>query len=196
MTKEHKRDEDTEKAGSTKSLYDQLNIEPQPTDAELLTHPSYLELQRKLNETEQLYNEANDKMLRIQAEAENMRRRSEQSIEKAHKYALEKFIPELLPVIDSLERSLQIPGCDEAMIDGINMTLKLFNTALEKNGVSQIDPLSQPFNPEFHQAVSTVADNNVRPNTVVNVLQKGYLLNNRLIRPALVVVAKADVENS
>jgi len=164
-------------------------------DSALLEHPSYLELQNKLTEAEAKANQYWDRMLRMQAETDNMKRRVERDIENAHKYGLEKFILELLPVIDSLERAIAHPteeesGEGEGVLEGVKLTLKMLYNALSKFGIEQIDPLSQPFNPELHQAVSTHADPNVQSGTVLSVLQKGYLLNNRLIRPALVVVAK------
>jgi molecular chaperone GrpE len=184
-----------ENAGSTASLKKQLHNDDveAATQAALLEHPSYIELQNKLTEAEEKSNENWERMLRMQAETENMKRRVERDISNAHKYALEKFVLDLLPCIDSLERATSIPVEDSgaaSVLEGVDLTLKMLYNTLEKYGVQQVDPMSQPFNPELHQAVSTQADPSVPSGTVINVLQKGYLLNNRLIRPALVIVAK------
>ncbi len=177
MTKDHKEKH---------SDIDESNI---PT--ELLEHPSYVDLQNKLTEAEEKATQYWDRLLRTQAETENMQRRAQRDVENAHKYALEKFITELLPVIDSLERSTSLhEDHQHSVLEGVNLTLKMLYGVLEKFNIQQIDPLTQPFNPELHQAVSTQVDSTVPPNTVLNVLQKGYLLNNRLVRPALVVVSK------
>jgi molecular chaperone GrpE len=130
----------------------------------------------------------------MQAEMDNIQRRVKEDISKAHKFALEKFILELLPTIDGLERAVMTHANEAAevggLLDGVNLTLKMLYSSLEKFAVSQVDPLGQVFNPELHQAISTQADPTAKSNTVLNVLQKGYLLNNRLLRPALVIVAK------
>ena len=125
---------------------------------------------------------------------DNMQRRVERDMANAHKYALEKFVLELLPIVDGLERAVAAHEGEDSgsgtLLDGVNLTLKMIYAALAKFGVLPVSPEFQPFNPELHQAVSTQADPKANPNTVLAVLQKGYLLNNRLIRPALVVVAK------
>jgi len=183
-------------ANSTTKLSQQLHEDDAEhilREAALLEHPSYIELQKKLDEAETKASENWDRLLRQQAEMDNMQRRVERDVTNAHKYALEKFVPELLPVIDSMERSLQISSEEHAVnavLEGINLTLKLFYAALEKFGVIQINPAGEAFNPELHQAVSVQEGTDAKAGTVLNVLQKGYLLNNRLIRPALVVVAK------
>ena len=184
-------------AGSTSSLHQKLHQEgDEPTEQEniaLLEHPSYIELQNKLTEAEKIASEAQDRMLRMQAENENVRRRVERDIANAHKYGLEKMALELLPVIDSLERALTLATSnDDPVLQGVEMTLQMMYTALKKFGIEQVSPEGDTFNPDLHQAVSTQVDPSVQPNTVVGVLQKGYLLNGRLVRPALVVVSKAN----
>jgi molecular chaperone GrpE len=162
-------------------------------DAALLEHPTYIELQKKLDEAEAKATESWDRLLRQQAEMDNMQRRVERDVANAHKYALEKFVPELLPVIDSMERSLQISSDEHsvnAVLEGISLTLKLFYGTIEKFGVVQINPEGEVFNPELHQAVSVLEEQGIKSGIVLNVLQKGYSLNGRLIRPALVVVSK------
>jgi molecular chaperone GrpE len=188
------------KTTSTSSLHQKLGAENAETlqtqedvHTELLDHPSYKELQNQLTETEKKVNDYWDRILRMQAEKTNMERISKQDIENAHKYALEKFALDLLPVIDSLERAIEAhteEGGTDSLLAGVQLTLKMFQTTCEKFGMKQVDPKNQPFNPELHQAVSTQSDPEVKPGTVMNVLQKGYLLNSRLIRPALVIVAK------
>ena len=182
--------------GSTADLQQKLyddNAEQVLRDSALLEHPSYIELQTKLDEAEAKANENWDRVLRQQAETDNMQRRVERDLANAHKYALDKFVPELLPVIDSMERSLQISSDEhavKAVLEGISLTLQMFYGALEKFGVVQINPEGEAFNPELHQAVTVQESNNTKPGIVLNVLQKGYSLNGRLIRPALVVVSK------
>ncbi len=174
------------KHGSTKKLHEQLNPEG------LLTHPAYEELQQKLEKSEEEKTQHWERILRMQADMDNMQRRVERDVANAHKFALEKFVNELLPVIDSLERSLLIEATPEteSMLEGVQLTLKMFTTVLEKFGVQQVNPESEGFNPELHQAVSVQADASAKSGVVLSVLQKGYLLNNRLVRPALVVVSK------
>ncbi len=178
---------DKTKSGSTASAVNQLGIEDQLDEARLLEHPSYIDLQNKLTAAEEKATQNWDRALRIQAEMDNTQRRVERDIANAHKFALEKFVMELLPVVDNLERALDHES-DE--LEGVKLTLKTLINAMEKFGVEQVNPISQAFNPDFHQAVAAQEDASVKPNTVMSVMQKGYLLNGRLIRPALVVVSK------
>lgn len=139
--------------------------------------------------------EAKEQALRATAEAQNVRRRAEQDVEKAHKFALEKFAKDMLPVADNLERTVAaIDGDDEAnkpMLEGVELTLKTLLDALQRHKLEQVDPEGEPFDPQFHQAMSMVENPDVEPNSVLNVFQKGYTLNGRLVRPAMVVVSKA-----
>lgn len=138
--------------------------------------------------------EARDAALRAQADAINVQRRAEQDVEKARKYALERFVGELLPVVDNMERALEAAGDSEAakpIVEGVELTLKSLMDALEKNGVEAVDPMGEPFDPQIAQAMSMVENPDVEPNTVIAVMQKGYNLNGRLIRPAMVMVSKA-----
>lgn len=136
-----------------------------------------------------------DAQLRAQAEIENVRRRTEMDIEKAHKFALEKFANELLPVIDSLERALELANKEDeksaSMVEGIELTLKSLLGAVRKFGVEVVGETGVPFNPEVHQAMSMMESEDVEPNHVMMVMQRGYTLNGRLLRPAMVAVAKA-----
>jgi molecular chaperone GrpE len=137
---------------------------------------------------------ANDQVLRVQAEMQNVRRRAERDVESAHKFALDKFAADLLPVVDNLERALAaIDSSDEAqkaVAEGLELTLKSFVEVLVRYKIEPIDPVGQPFDAELHQAVSMVPNPDLEPNTVMDVFQKGYTLNGRLVRPAMVVVSQ------
>ena len=137
---------------------------------------------------------AKDAALRAQADAMNVQRRAEQEIEKARKFALERFCGDLLSVVDNLERALDSGGNDQgdaALAEGVELTRKGFMDVLAKYGVEPVDPVGEPFDPETAQAMSMVEQTGVEPNSVVAVMQKGYLLNGRLLRPAMVMVSKA-----
>ncbi len=158
--------------------------------------PTVEELQKQLAAAEKKAGENWDKMLRMQAEMENIRRRTRIDLENAHKFALENFAKELLTVMDSLELGIQAANGDSPEVvklrEGSELTKKQFEAVFEKFNIEAIDPVGQPFDPEKHQAMSMMPSADVEPNTVLNVFQKGYLLNDRLIRPAMVVVAKAE----
>lgn len=132
--------------------------------------------------------------LRLAAETQNALRRSEQEVEKARKFALESFSKDLLPVVDNLERALQAGAGSEAaqaVLEGVELTLKTFQETLERYQLQSIDPQGEPFDPQEHQAMSIQENADVEPNTVLTVFQKGYRLNGRLVRPAMVVVSKS-----
>ncbi len=152
-------------------------------------------LLEKLAQAEAAAQEEKDRALRIAAEMENLRRRSALDVEKAHKFALEKFSGELLPVIDSLERALELSDREnEALkptLEGVELTLRSMLSTVAKFGVEAIHPLGEPFDPNRHQAISMVENAQVAPNSVIAVMQKGYELNGRIIRPAMVMVARA-----
>lgn len=136
-----------------------------------------------------------DQLVRTQAQMDNLRKRQERELENAHKYALERFVNELLPVRDSMEMGLAAAADENATIDhlreGTALTLKLFSDVMEKFNVVQVNPEGQPFDPELHQAMGMQPRSDVPPNTVVVVVQKGYTLNGRLVRPAMVMVSQA-----
>ena len=137
---------------------------------------------------------AKDAALRAQADAMNVQRRADQEIEKARKFALERFCGDLLSVVDNLERALESNGDEQgsaALAEGVELTRKGFMDVLAKYGVETIDPQGEPFDPETAQAMSMVEQPDVEPNSVVAVMQRGYLLNGRLLRPAMVMVSKA-----
>lgn len=140
---------------------------------------------------------AQDAALRAQADAVNMQRRSEQEVEKARKFALERFCGDLLSVVDNLERALESAGDDQgiaSLLEGIELTRKGLMDVLVKYGVESVDPMGEPFDPETAQAMSMVEQPDAEPNSVIGVMQKGYTLNGRLLRPAMVMVAKAPSE--
>ena len=165
----------------------------EPREGEAL--PPAEELMGLLEDARSKADEHWNEYLRAQAELENMRKRFQRDMENARKYALERFVQELLPVKDSLEMGLAAAGGDkpdvEKLREGLELTLKMLADVMAKFGVREVDPRGQPFDPALHQAVSTQETTAQPPNTVVAVMQKGYLLNDRLVRPAMVVVAKA-----
>lgn len=138
--------------------------------------------------------ELNDKLLRSLAELENVKRRAARDVEHAHKFAVEKLLGDLFPVMDSLEKAVETAEGTEgaqAIAEGVTLSLKLFVDTLEKSGVEQIDPLGEPFNPQLHEAMTMVPNPDAEPNSVMDVMQKGYVLNGRLVRAAKVIVVKA-----
>ena len=156
------------------------------------------DLQARVAQLEEQLAAAQDQALRVAADLQNIRRRAEQDVEKAHKFALEKFAVDLLPVVDSLERGLELSSPDDEAIkavrEGMELTLKLFHDTLKRYQVDAVDPHGAPFNPEHHQAMAMQESHHVESNSVLKVFQKGYLLNGRLLRPAMVVVSKAPAE--
>lgn len=160
-----------------------------------MAQPEEGELARLLTDARSKADEHWDQLMRTRAELENLRKRSQRDLENAHKFALERFSQDLLQVWDSLElghQAAQDENADvEKLREGTGLTLKLLADAMNKHGVERIDPDGQPFNPEFHQAMAVQERDDVAPNTVVAVVQKGYLLSGRLLRPAMVMVSRA-----
>ncbi|NCB58395.1 MAG: nucleotide exchange factor GrpE [Gammaproteobacteria bacterium] len=154
-----------------------------------------VELEQKLEQASNIAAEEKDRALRTVAEMENLRRRTALDVEKAHKFALEKFVTELLPVLDNLERTLQVADKNneavKPLLEGVELTLKSMANSVAKFGVIAIDPQGQLFDPNQHQAMSMIENPDLAPNTVIAVMQKGYELNGRVIRPAMVMVSKA-----
>ena len=131
-----------------------------------------------------------ERYLRAAAELDNVRKRASRDVENAHKYALERFGKELLAVKDTLEMGLAVEDASiESLLEGSNATLKLLGTTLERFGIVEVDPAGEPFDPELHEAISMQPSDTVEPGSVVSVVQKGYTLNGRLLRPAMVIVA-------
>lgn len=137
---------------------------------------------------------AKEQTLRAQAEEQNARRRAQQDVEKAHKFGLEKFVGDLLPVADNLDRALAAIDTDDvafkSVAEGLELTRKAFGDILAKHQVIEVNPAGEPFDPQLHQAMTMVESPDVEPNSVIDVFQKGYTLHGRLVRPAMVVVAK------
>jgi len=149
----------------------------------------------KLAEAELVAEKAGNDLLRVQAEMQNLRRRTEQDVERAHKYGQEKFSAELLLVMDNLERALDSASQHDdeavkAICDGVNLTLKSFIDCFAKFNIEVIDPIGEPFDPQLHQAMSIQENPEAEPNTVIAVMQKGYTLHGRVLRPAMVMVSK------
>jgi molecular chaperone GrpE len=142
--------------------------------------------------------DANDKLLRSIAEMENVRRRAQRDVENAHKFAVEKMVGDLFPVLDSMEKAVETAENSDqgedavAIVEGMALSLKLFVDTLAKAGVEQIDPFGEPFDPQLHEAMAMVPNPDAEPNTVMDVMQKGYVLNGRLVRAAKVIVTKAS----
>jgi len=143
-------------------------------------------------------NESKEQMLRLQAEMQNVHRRARNDVEKAHKFGVERFVKEMLPVVDSLEKAIEACETSEdspaqvvSLKDGVELTLSMTLSALKKFEVEVLNPVGEAFNPQLHEAMSVLPRDDVEPNSVVAVLQKGYLLSGRVVRPAMVIVAKA-----
>ncbi len=171
-------------------------IEPTDVDSEVTAEQARIaELEAQLEAAQQASLEERERAIRAVAEMENLRRRAAQDVEKAHKFALEKFAAELLPVLDNLERAIELADKEndtlKPMIEGVELTLKSMQSGVAKFGLVALDPTNQPFDPNAHQAMSMVPSADVAPNTVIAVMQKGYELNGRVIRPAMVMVSKS-----
>ncbi len=194
-----KKKNDAETAVSEQAAVEEA-MDESGTSAETATEENDMTVEMALERLEASQAEtdqAKDDLLRVQAEMQNLRRRTEQDVEKAHKYALERFSNELLGVIDNLERALEAAGDSEdptvkAIREGVELTLKSFTDCFGKFNIEAVDPLGEPFDPELHQAMTLQENPEVEPNTVTAVMQKGYTLNGRVIRPAMVMVSKAS----
>lgn len=191
-SKEHKTPDEqvSEELNQEQEL--QAEAETQAADVVDPRDERIAELEAQLKELQQ---RERDSLLRAKAEVENIRRRTELDIEKAHKFALEKFSGELLPVIDNLERALDLADKSNSelagLIEGVELTLKSLLDAVRKFGMEVVGDIHVPFNPEFHQAMTMMESEELEPNHVIMVMQKGYTLNGRLLRPAMVAVSKA-----
>jgi molecular chaperone GrpE len=161
--------------------------------------PDHAELTALLEDARGKADEHWDQVVRLQAEIDNLRKRSGRDLANAHKFALEGFANELLPVKDSLEMGLAAFDAEGAetgsLKEGVELTLQMLSNAMDKAAIKEVNPQDERFDPDFHQAMSMQERDDVEPNTVVNVVQKGYTLNGRLIRPAMVIVSKAPAAN-
>ncbi len=182
-------------------MTDEQTLDEQASDMnaeqQAATNPADL-AQERIAELEGQLVSAQENALRAAAEAQNIRRRAEQDIEKAHKFALEKFATDLLAVLDSLERGLEVSDPTDEKIrpmrEGMELTYKLFLDTMKRFQVERVDPQGEPFNPEQHQAMAMEESIHAEPNSVLKVFQCGYVMNGRLLRPAMVVVSKAPSE--
>lgn len=184
---------------------DEANVEQNATEESVIesesTPLSQDELHLMLEDTRTKADEHWNQVLRLQAEMENAARRSRRDIENAHKFALDKFAQGLLPVKDSLELGLSAVSNEDAeavvkLREGTELTLKIFSDLLDRFGIKEINPEGESFNPELHQAMSIQESSEVAPNSVIAVMQKGYTLNDRLVRPAMVMVSKAATDTT
>lgn len=157
-----------------------------------LGHPDYQALEEQLTTAEQKAHEHWEKLVRMSAELDNVRRRADRDVEQALRFGVEKLITALLPVLDSLEQALQLVNQSEhpAMHEGIALTMKVFLDVLAKQEVQQLDPINETFNPQEHEAISMVDAPDKAPHTIISVFQKGYRLKDRIIRPARVIITK------
>ena len=183
-------DETLEAQVDTEVVEDEASLMDELTQANFRVE----ELEQALAAAEAKVEEQKDSVIRAAAEVDNVRRRAAMDVEKAHKFALEKFANELLPVIDNLERALSGTNSEDentkAIFEGVELTLKSFTSAVEKFGLSQINPQGEAFDPEHHQAIGMQPSADFPANTVMMVMQKGYLLHDRLLRPAMVMVSQ------
>ena len=185
-----------EKAEQTlpEELHEEETVDPDASEEAVpLEEMSAEQLLDALEEAQSAVVAAKDQALRAQAEVENVRRRAQRDVEHAHKFALERFANELLPVVDSLEKSIEAASGDAdaaAITEGVELSLKLALAAMEKSGLTRIDPQGEPFDPEFHEAMGMIESADAEPGSILHVLQKGYTLNGRLVRAAMVMVAK------
>lgn len=163
-------------------------------EADVESVPTVEELLNRLEQANEQLTSFGDQTLRAQAEVQNIRKRAQRDVESAHKYGLEKFLTSLLPVIDSLEKAIESASQTEddntTVTEGVELCLKMMLDVLAKENVEQIFPEGEPFDPNFHEAMSVMENPDVEPNSVIDVFQKGYTLNGRLIRPAMVIVSK------
>jgi molecular chaperone GrpE len=185
---------------------DQENLPPENTTEDMQANDTAADssqgdeqdLQAELAKAQLTIKEYWDQIMRLNAEIENNRKRAQRDIENAHKFAVKNFVESLLPVTDSMEMGMAATLNENATLEsireGMNMTLDMFTQMMQKNGIQAIDPQGEKFNPEHHQAMTMQENDEVDANTVLAVMQKGYLLNERLIRPAMVVVSKPKAE--
>lgn len=166
----------------------EVNAESADTEVEVES------IEQQLERTQETVKDYWDQIMRLKAEMENNRKRAMRDVENAHKFALKNFTEALLPILDSMEMGQQAAEADnaslESIVEGTKLTTTMFVQVLEKYGLKQLNPVGEKFDPEQHQAISMIEDDNVESNHIISVMQKGYSLNERLVRPAMVIVAK------
>lgn len=192
-TKPHTEDPQLE---DVQALDEEAGPQKRSQTTDTLSEEDVDALKAELETARQEAADAREQALRQAAEAQNVRHRAEKDVEKARKFALERFAGDLLAIVDNLERALDAAGAAEGdnvkpIVEGIELTHRSFLDVLAKHNIEQVDPEGEPFDPQFHEAMTMVPDPEVEPNTVIEVMQKGYTLNGRLLRAAMVVVSKA-----
>ena len=191
--------EENQSTNGQQNSAEQHDIDEIPGAAEAqMAAGNFGQLDAEVEAVDEQLAEAKDQLLRSIAEMENVRRRAQRDVENAHKFAVEKLLADLFPVVDSMEKAIETAENSEpgegtkAIVEGVSLSLKLFVDTLAKAGVEQIDPLGQPFDPQLHEAMAMVPNPDAEPNTVMDVMQKGYVLNGRLTRAAKEIVVKAS----
>ena len=191
-SEQHQIKENDESAGKEIESLDAPDEEQEGPEIDAKVEDGSIEQQ--LEQAQATIKEYWDQIMRLKAEMENNRKRAGRDVENAHKFALRNFAESLLPILDSMEMGQQAAEADNAslssIVEGTQLTMSMFVQALKNHGLKQVDPVGEQFDPEQHQAISMIEDENAESNTVISVMQKGFLLNDRLIRPAMVVVAK------
>lgn len=196
-------DESTPEDFDSDAIDESIGEDQAQTDAQKGTHEASTEQPQEApddaatsqDDASEELAQVKDQLLRTVAEMENVRRRAQRDVENAHKFAVEKLLGELLPVVDSLEKAEEAAKTTDnadSMAEGISLSLKLFVSTLEKSGIAIVDPLGEPFDPQLHEAMAMVPNPDAEPNSVMDVMQRGYTLNGRLVRAAKVVVVKGE----
>ena len=195
--KEESQSEDKEIIeGTAEEVTEDSDVQTPDEDSDVQTPDLELSVDEQLAAALEKLVESKDAVLRAEAEMQNIRRRAERDVENAHKYGIERFLENLLPVVDSIEKAIEAADEssrdeDDPAIEGVRLCYKLLLDVLEREQVEVVDPLGEPFNPNEHEAMSMVENPDMEPNSVFAVMQKGYKLNSRLVRPAMVMVSKA-----
>ncbi len=192
MSSEQPKVEDKEESVTPELMDVEELIEDVAADASADSEEESIEQQ--LERTQETVKDYWDQIMRLKAEMENNRKRAIRDVENTHKFTLKNFTEALLPVIDSMDMGQQAAASEnaslESIVEGANMTATMFVQVLEKHGLKRLNPVGEKFNPEQHQAISMIEDENVESNHIISVMQKGFSLNERLVRPAMVIVAK------
>ena len=192
---EETKNKEVEKDAENVEVVENVQQKTRETEPQQATDTDQSSADQSENDTEEI-GKLKDEIVRLHAEMANIRKRNARELDNLRKYSLDKFAKSLIPVADSLDKALEIAQKDDCqvtaqqMIEGTHMTQKVFLKVLADNGVEVINPEGEKFNPEFHEAMTQVPNPELKPNTVVDVFQKGYILNGRLVRPAMVVVSK------